>query len=99
MKGWRQVFLLSYYLTGKADDFYTQKVAMDEECWNVPQFYEELFNYCFPVDYQMQLRKTLAHYHQNDKSHQEIVDNPISQYEHPKCIVGCHLRYKLVIIL
>ena len=64
----RKVFLLSYYLTGKAYDFYTQKVAIDEERWTVPQFYKELFNYCFPVDYRMQLRKTLARCHQNDKS-------------------------------
>ena len=60
VKGRRQVFLLSYYLTGKAYDFYTQKVAIDEEHWSVPQFFEELFNYCFPVDYRMQLHKTLA---------------------------------------
>ena len=74
VRGRRKVFLLSYYLTGKAYDFYTQKVAMDEERWTVPQFYTELFNYCFPVDYRMQLRKTLARCHQNDKS--------IAEYTH-----------------
>ena len=68
MKGWRKVFLLSYYLTGKAYDFYTQKVAINEEEWTVPHFYTALFDYCFPVDYQMQLRKTLSRCHQNDKS-------------------------------
>ena len=64
----RKVSLLSHYLTGKAYDFYMQKVAIDEERWTEFQFYEELFNYCFPVDYRMQLRKTLARCHQNDKS-------------------------------
>ena len=64
----RKVFLLSYYLTDKAYDFYTQKVAINEEQWTVPEFYMELFNFCFPVDYRMQLRKTLARCHQNDKS-------------------------------
>ena len=68
VRGPRKVFLLSYYLTGKAYDFYTQKVSINEEQWTVPQFYEELFNFCFPVDYRMQLRKTLARCHQNDKS-------------------------------
>jgi Zinc knuckle len=68
VKSRRKVFLLSYYLTGKAYDFYTQKVAIDEERWTVPAFYKELFNYCFPVDYRMQLRKTLARCHQNDKT-------------------------------
>ena len=47
---------------------------MNEEQWTVPQFYTELFNYCFPVDYRMQLRKTLARFHQNDKS--------VSEYTH-----------------
>ena len=46
----------------------TLKVTINEERWTVPQFYSELFNYCFPVDYRMQLRKTLALCHQNDKS-------------------------------
>ena len=68
VRGPRKVFLLSYYLTGKAYDFYTQKVSINEERWTVPQFYEELFNFCFPVDYRLQLRKSLARCHQNDKS-------------------------------
>ena len=68
VKSRRKVFLLSYYLTDKAYDFYTQKVAINEEQWTVPEFYTELFNFCFPVDYRMQLRKTLARCHQNDKS-------------------------------
>ena len=33
-----KVFLLSYYLTGKAYDFYTQKVAIDEDRWTVSYF-------------------------------------------------------------
>ena len=68
VKGRRRIFLLSHYLTNKAYDFYTQKVANDEANWTLTQFYEELFNYCFPVDYRMQLRRTLARCHQNDKS-------------------------------
>ena len=52
----------------KAYDFYTQKVANDEANWMLKHFYDELFNYCFPVDYHMQLRRTLARCHQNEKS-------------------------------
>ena len=74
VKGRRRVFLLSYYLTGKAYDFYTQKVASNEEEWSLRQFYDELFNYCFPVDFRMQLRKSLARCHQNEKS--------VSEYTH-----------------
>ena len=70
----RRIFLLSYYLTGKAYDFYTQKVSSNEENWTLRQFYDELFNYCFPVDYRTQLRKNLNKSHQNDKS--------IAEYTH-----------------
>ena len=68
VRGRRRIFLLSYYLTGKGYDFYTQKVANDEDNWSLRQFYNELFNYCFPVDYRMQLRRKLARCHQNDKT-------------------------------
>ena len=73
VKGQRRIFLLSYYLTDKAYDFYTQKVANDEASWTLTQFYDEMFNYCFPIDYQMQLRRNLARCHQNDKSVAEYV--------------------------
>ena len=55
VRGRRQVFLLSYYLSGRAYDFYTQKVSSNEEEWTLHQFYSELFNFCFPIDYRMQL--------------------------------------------
>ncbi|KAF8810958.1 hypothetical protein BYT27DRAFT_7056904, partial [Phlegmacium glaucopus] len=64
----RKVFLLSYYLTGKAYNFYTQKVSMNEEKWKLSHFYTELFNYCFPIDYRMQMRRALTRCHQNEKS-------------------------------
>ena len=35
VRGRRQIFLLSYYLSGKAYDFYTQKVASNEEEWTL----------------------------------------------------------------
>ena len=68
VRGSRRVFLLSYYLTGKAYNFYTQRVSSNEEEWTLRQFYDELFNFCFPIDYRMQLRKSLTRCHQNDKS-------------------------------
>ena len=68
VRGRRKVFLLSYYLTDKAYDFYTQKVANDEENWPLRKFYDELFNYCFPVDFRMQMRRALACCHQNELS-------------------------------
>ena len=68
VRGRRKVFLLSYYLTGRAYDFYTQKVSNNEEQWDLREFYNELFNYCFPVDYRMQIRRTLSRCHQNERS-------------------------------
>jgi len=35
VQGHHKVFLLSYYLTSKAYDLYTQKVSMNEEDWTV----------------------------------------------------------------
>jgi Retrotransposon gag protein len=74
VRGPRQISLLSHYLTNKAYDFYMQKVANDEENWALSQFYDELFNYCFPVDYRMQLRKALHRCHQNEKSVSEYTN-------------------------
>ena len=73
VRGRRRIFLLSYYLTDKAYDFYTQRVTNDERKWTLTQFHEGLFNYCFPVDYHMQLRKMLARCHRNDRSVTEYV--------------------------
>jgi hypothetical protein len=51
VKRQRRVFVLSYYLKGKAYDFYTQKVSLDNEKWDLRQFFELMFDYCFPVNY------------------------------------------------
>jgi len=64
----RQCFALSYYLSGKAYDFYQQKVSLTEEKWSLEEFYTELFNFCFPIDYRMQMRKRLRHTIQKEKS-------------------------------
>ena len=51
----RQCFALSYYLTDKAYDFYQQKVSLTEEKWTLEEFYTELFNFCFPINYWTQM--------------------------------------------
>ena len=61
----RRVFVLSYYLTKIAYDFYVQKVNFSD--WKLQEFFEELFNYCFPVDYRMTQRLKLKKCFQNDK--------------------------------
>ena len=63
----RQVFVLSYCWDGIAYDFYTHKVSMNFAEWTLQEFYEELFNYCFPVNYRMEQRLKLKRCFQNDK--------------------------------
>jgi len=63
----RRVFVLSYYLDGVAYDFYTQKVSMNFANWTLQEFFEELYNYCFPVNYRMEQRLKLKRLFQNDK--------------------------------
>ena len=62
----RCVRVVAYHLEGKAYDFYVQKVADNEEKWTLHEFYLELFNYCFPVDYRMQMRKKLNRCYQGE---------------------------------
>ena len=63
----RQVFVLSYYLDKTAYDFYIQKVSMNFSEWKLQEFFEELFNYCFPVNYRMGQRLKLKKCFQNEK--------------------------------
>jgi len=74
IKAKRRAFALSYFLDGKAYDFYIQKVSRNEEDWTLNEFYTELFNFCFPLNYRMQMRKKLDRAYQNEKS--------VSEYAH-----------------
>jgi hypothetical protein len=69
----RQIRILAHYLDGKAYSFYMQKVASDDpNNWNLHQFFTELFNYCFPVDYRQQMRLKLENFYQ--KQNQTVSD-------------------------
>ena len=62
----KRAFILAHYLMGKAREFYVNAVAVDPYKWKLPEFYTELFNYCFPVDFQAKQREKLQRYRQND---------------------------------
>jgi len=64
----RRVFVLSYYLKGKAYDFYTQKISMNNEEWNLKEFFQAMFDYCFPVNYRTEQRDKLKRTYQNNKT-------------------------------
>ncbi|KAG2157806.1 uncharacterized protein EDB93DRAFT_1101114 [Suillus bovinus] len=63
----RQVFVLSHYLKGKAHDFYLRQVSDQLGKWRIREFFTEMFNYCFPLDFQMKQRKKLYRCYQGDK--------------------------------
>ncbi|KAJ6562647.1 hypothetical protein B0H19DRAFT_1260213 [Mycena capillaripes] len=62
-----QVYFVSYYLDGKALDFYNQVVVPDEDTWTLKRFFTELFNFCFPVDYRNKQQKRLDRCFQGSK--------------------------------
>ncbi|KAJ3899305.1 hypothetical protein F5879DRAFT_767320, partial [Lentinula edodes] len=62
----KRVFLLPHYLTGKAHSFFTQKVSKNHEQWKLKDFFEELFNFCFPMNYRSLQRKKIKCCYQND---------------------------------
>ena len=74
IKSKRRAFILSYFLEGRAYDFYIQKVSRNESKWTLEKFYAELYNFCFPINFTIQLHKKLQKLYQNDKS--------VSEYSH-----------------
>ncbi|KAG5349589.1 hypothetical protein C0989_002920 [Termitomyces sp. Mn162] len=64
----RRVFVLSRFLKGRAYDFYTQKIAVNPYSWDLQEFFEEMFDYCFPINYRMEQRDKLRRSFQHGKS-------------------------------
>ena len=62
----RQIRILAHFLTGKAYDYYMQKVApyLSTRNWDIHEFFTEMFNYCFPLDYKQQMRVRLENLNQ-----------------------------------
>ena len=63
-----QAFVLSYYLKGKAYNFYTQNVSLNPHEWTLKEFFVQLFNYCFSSDYRTELHEKLRKCFQNNKT-------------------------------
>jgi hypothetical protein len=63
-----QVFYLSYYLKGKASDFYNQIVISEEETYTMKKFFIELFDFIFPPDFHNMQWNKLNRCNQNEKS-------------------------------
>ncbi|KAJ3556748.1 hypothetical protein NP233_g11909 [Leucocoprinus birnbaumii] len=64
----RQVSIISHFLTEKAYEFFTREVSLDPSRWNLDEFFEALFDYCFPPDFRAQQRRKLGRFFQNELS-------------------------------
>jgi len=69
----KRVFILAHYLKGRAREFYTREVSGDPYHWRLKDFFTELFNYCFPINFRMKQREKLNCCYQNDKSVREYI--------------------------
>ncbi|PPQ91754.1 hypothetical protein CVT25_013236 [Psilocybe cyanescens] len=76
----QRILALSYFMEGKAYDYYLQKAAIHEETMSLSTFYEELFNYCFPIDYRQRIRKKFEHATQGTQRVSEYVYYLEEQY-------------------
>lgn len=61
------VKLMINFLSDKASTFYMKHIALRQHRWSVQQVYEGLFDYCFPPDYKLELRKRLMTAYQGRK--------------------------------
>ncbi|KAG2057842.1 hypothetical protein BDR06DRAFT_830197, partial [Suillus hirtellus] len=62
------IFTLSKYLTSKAHEFYIREVVRDPYQWRLPEFFNELFNHCFLVNYRTELCAKLKKCYQNERA-------------------------------
>ena len=62
-------FTVSRFLTGRAYDFWTRKIAVNESKYmDQTKIYTEMFDYLFPTNYRSQLREKLADLVQGNKT-------------------------------
>ncbi|KAI6146029.1 hypothetical protein BKA82DRAFT_4357359 [Pisolithus tinctorius] len=64
----KRAFVLSHYLMGKVYKFYVHEVSGDPYKWRLSDFFMELFNYCFPINFHLQQREKLQACYQNSKT-------------------------------
>ncbi|KIY43255.1 hypothetical protein FISHEDRAFT_10736, partial [Fistulina hepatica ATCC 64428] len=67
----RQVDIAARFVSGKAREFYVQNVLLSGEHWLLDQWYKELFDFCFPVNYRDTSRANLRRCYQNGRDVRE----------------------------
>ena len=61
----KQVFMIAHFLTGKGRTFYAEEVTADPYSWRLCEFFRQLFNFCFPVNYHNLQSDKIAVFMQN----------------------------------
>lgn len=69
----KKVFVLSHFLKGKAHEFYIREVSGDPYHWRLREFFTEMFNYCFPINFRTKQREKLKRCFQNDKTVRDYI--------------------------
>jgi hypothetical protein len=52
--------ILVNFMSGEASKFFMKHVVLHQKDWTLKSIYEALFNYCFPLDFKLQLREQLT---------------------------------------
>ncbi|KAF8222799.1 hypothetical protein L208DRAFT_1521235 [Tricholoma matsutake] len=80
---WR-IHILSYYLRGKAKNYYTQKAARKERKMTLVKFFSRIFDYCFPISFRSDLWDKLNSCTQGNRS----VDDYVYELEELHMMIG-----------
>ncbi|OCH90284.1 hypothetical protein OBBRIDRAFT_731088, partial [Obba rivulosa] len=59
---------LSYFLKDKAYEFYINTISRNLHTWTLRQFFIELFNYCFSIDFCIYIYNKFERFRQIDQS-------------------------------
>ncbi|KAJ6558849.1 hypothetical protein DFH09DRAFT_1317108 [Mycena vulgaris] len=60
--------LIVNFMSGTASKFFMDHVSTELKKWTVKHVYRALFNYCFPADFKLRLRKRLMNAYQGKKT-------------------------------
>ncbi|KAG6882734.1 hypothetical protein C0995_013911 [Termitomyces sp. Mi166 len=69
----RQVLVVLEFLTARAWTFYLREVSRAPEDWTLEQFFKELFNDCFPINYRNKQRHKLQNLRQGKTTVRDYV--------------------------
>ncbi|KAJ6587584.1 hypothetical protein DFH09DRAFT_1359264 [Mycena vulgaris] len=65
--------LIVNFMSGTASKFFMDHVSTELKKWTVKDVYRALFNYCFPADFKLRLRKRLMNAYQGKKTQPRAV--------------------------